>query len=295
VASVASRLSKQKGLGQISSFAIGLKDQSPDLVAARKVAQFLGTKHYEFTFTIQDGLDALKRIIYHLETYDVTTIRASTPMFLLSRKIKALGIKMVLSGEGSDEEFGGYLYFAEAPTKELFHQELVRRVKNLHTSDCLRANKSTAAWGVEVRVPFLDKDFVDYVMSIDPGNKLFGNNVMEKSILRKAFEFVNDPYLPTDILWRQKEQFSDGVGYGWIDHLKNMTTQKVNDEIFGMRSEIYPIDTPTTKEAFFYRQIFEQMFHHPYARKTVQTWVPTWGKSKDPSGRVQKLHLVSKI
>jgi asparagine synthase (glutamine-hydrolysing) len=290
VAAVTKRkMIEQGSTTPLISISIGLKGQSPDLVAARKVADFLGTKHYEFTFTVQDGLDALKKLIYHLESYDVTTIRASTPMFLLSRKVKALGIKMVLSGEGSDEELGGYLYFAEAPNKELFHQECVRRVKNLHTSDCLRANKSTAAWGVEVRVPFLDKDFVDLVMMIDPAEKMFGKDKIEKYIMRKAFDSEEDPYLPKEILWRQKEQFSDGVGYGWIDTLISTASQKITDEMFEMRAEIFPIDTPKTKEAYYYRQIFEGHFHHPYARKTVQAWVPTWG-SKDPSGRAQKIH-----
>jgi len=271
------------------SISIGLKGQSPDLVAARKAADFLGTKHYEFTFTVQDGLDALKKLVYHLETYDVTTIRASTPMFLLARKVKALGIKMVLSGEGSDEEFGGYLYFSEAPNAELFHQECVRRVKNLHTADCLRANKSTAAWGVEVRVPFLDKDFVDLVMCIDAQEKMFGKDKMEKYILRKAFDDESEPLLPREILWRQKEQFSDGVGYSWIDTLIATAASKVTDEMFAKSAETYPIDPPRTKEAYYYRQIFDSHFHHKDALKTVQAWVPTWG-NKDPSGRAQKLH-----
>jgi asparagine synthase (glutamine-hydrolysing) len=291
VAAVASRLAKEEGqLAPMASFSIGLKDQSPDLIAARNVAKFLGTKHYEFTFTLQDGLDALRKLIWHLESYDVTTIRASTPMFLLSRKIKALGYKMVLSGEGSDEELGGYLYFSEAPTKQSFHTETVRRVKNLHTSDCLRANKSTAAWGVEVRVPFLDKDFLDVVMTIDPQEKLITKERMEKYILRKAFDDEKDPFLPKEVLWRQKEQFSDGVGYSWIDTLVAHAVAKVSDDMFEKRQERFPLDTPTTKEAYFFRQIFEQHFHHPYARKTVQAWVPTWGTSKDPSGRAQKIH-----
>jgi len=290
VASVASRFAKAEGLPPLASFSIGLKDQSPDLVAARNVAKFLGTKHYEFTFTLQDGLDALRKLIWHLESYDVTTIRASTPMFLLSRKIKALGYKMVLSGEGSDEEFGGYLYFGEAPTKRDFHIETVKRVKNLHTSDCLRANKSTAAWGVEVRVPFLDRDFLDVAMSIDPQDKLISKEKMEKWILRKAFDSPENPFLPSEVLWRQKEQFSDGVGYGWINTLRAHTESKISDALFENRAERFPIETPTTKEAYFYRSIFEQHFHHPYARKTVQPWVPTWGASKDPSGRAQKLH-----
>lgn len=208
---------------ELHSFSIGLVG-SPDTIAAKRVADYLGTKHHEFNFTLEEGLDALRDVILHLETYDVTTIRASTPMYLLSRKIKAQGVKMVLSGEGSDEVFGGYLYFGNAPSQEEFHEETVKRVKNLHLADCLRANKSTMAWGVEARVPFLDKEFLEVSMNIDVAEKLIGNGRMEKHIIRKAFDTSDEPdvkpYLPDDILWRQKEQFSDGVGYGWIDILK---------------------------------------------------------------------------
>jgi len=216
-------------LPELHSFSIGLVN-SPDTVAARKVAEYLGTVHHEFNFTLQEGLDSLRDVIYHLETYDVTTIRASTPMYLLSRKIKAQGVKMVLSGEGSDEVYGGYLYFVNAPTKEEFHAETLSRVKNLHLSDCLRANKSTSAWGVEARVPFLDKEFLEVSMNIDPAEKLIkcDQGRIEKYILRKAFDTSDEPdvkpYLPNEILWRQKEQFSDGVGYGWIDILKVLPT-----------------------------------------------------------------------
>ncbi|CAG8578953.1 7608_t:CDS:2, partial [Ambispora leptoticha] len=209
---------------RLHSFSIGLEG-APDLVAARRAAEFLKTKHHEYTFTIQEGLDAVHDIIYHLETYDVTTIRASTPMYLLSRKIKAMGVKMVLSGEGSDEILGGYLYFHAAPNATEFHKETVNRVKNLHTADCLRANKSTMAWGLEARVPFLDKDFLNVAMTIDPEEKMYKEGRMEKYILRKAFDVSTTadsrPYLPDNILWRQKEQFSDGVGYSWIDSLKD--------------------------------------------------------------------------
>jgi asparagine synthase (glutamine-hydrolysing) len=212
-------------LPELHSFSIGLPN-SPDTVAAKKVAEYLGTVHHEFNFTLQEGLDALRDVIYHLETYDVTTIRASTPMYLLSRKIKAQGVKMVLSGEGSDEVYGGYLYFHNAPSKEEFHAETIARVKNLHLADCLRANKSTSAWGVEARVPFLDKEFLEVSMNIDPAEKQINTAAgrIEKYILRKAFDTSDEPdvkpYLPDEILWRQKEQFSDGVGYGWIDVLK---------------------------------------------------------------------------
>jgi asparagine synthase (glutamine-hydrolysing) len=293
VASVATRLIRARGdQSPIASFSIGLKGQSPDLVAAQKVADFLGTKHYEFTFTLQDGLDVLRKLVWHLETYDVTTIRASTPMFLLARRIKAIGYKMVLSGEGSDEELAGYLYFHNAPSAAALHEETVNRVKNLHTSDCLRANKSTAAWGLEVRVPFLDKDFIDVAMSFDPAEKLFGEERgrMEKYIIRKAFDDEEHPYLPKDVLWRQKEQFSDGVGYSWIDTLIATAAESISDVDFEKRAERWPEGTPITKEAYFYRNVFDELFPHQQAKETVAAWVPTWGNSKDPSGRAQKFH-----
>ena len=246
------RISAVPVLSQLNSFSIGLPD-APDSKAALEVAKFLGTKHHNFTFTIQEGLDALSDVIFHLETYDVTTIRASTPMFLLSRKIKALGVKMVLSGEGSDEIFGGYLYFHAAPNKEEFHEETVRRVKNLHLADCLRANKSTAAWGVEARVPFLDKEFLDLAMNIDPAEKMITKDRIEKYIMRKAFDTSDEPdekpYLPEKILWRQKEQFSDGVGYGWIDALKDNAKLHVSDEDMKNPKAEWGDDIPDTKEA----------------------------------------------
>ena len=239
-------------LPQLHSFSIGLPG-APDTVAAKEVARFLGTKHHDFTFTIEDGLEALSDVIYHLETYDVTTIRASTPMFLLSRKIKAMGVKMVLSGEGSDEIFGGYLYFHAAPDKEAFHKETIRRVKDLHLADCLRANKSTAAWGVEARVPFLDKDFLEVCMNVDPAEKMITKDRIEKYILRKAFDTSDEPetpaYLPEKILWRQKEQFSDGVGYGWIDALKDNAELQVTDEMMKKPKAEWGDDIPDTKEA----------------------------------------------
>lgn len=239
-------------LSQLNSFSIGLPG-SPDTKAALEVAKFLGTKHHSFTFTIQEGLDALSDVIFHLETYDVTTIRASTPMFLLSRKIKAMGVKMVLSGEGSDEIFGGYLYFHAAPDKKAFHEETVRRVGNLHLSDCLRANKSTSAWGVEARVPFLDKEFLELAMNIDPQEKMITKDRIEKYIMRKAFDTSDEPgakpYLPEKILWRQKEQFSDGVGYGWIDGLKDTAKLHVSDEDMKNPKPEWGNDIPDTKEA----------------------------------------------
>lgn len=309
---------------RLHSFSIGLPG-SPDLLAARQAAEFLGTIHHEYTFTVQEGLDALSDVIYHLETFDVTTVRASTPMYLLSRKIKATGVKMVLSGEGSDEVFGGYLYFHAAPDKEAFHHESVARVKNLHTADCLRANKSTMAWGLEARVPFLDKAFLDVCMNIDPEQKMFskgslqtkdadGRPHMEKYILRKAFDVHPDdveagkkvegsrPYLPDSILWRQKEQFSDGVGYSWIDGMKEHAEQVVSDDKFAERASRYPLETPDTKEAYMIRELFEAWFPSDAAAKTAVRWVPRgdWGCSRyvhtnhshhsDPSGRSVAIH-----
>ncbi|KAI0362251.1 glutamine-hydrolyzing asparagine synthase [Trametes cingulata] len=288
---------------QLHSFSIGLEN-SPDLLAARKAAHFLGTVHHEYTFTVQEGLDAIPDVIYHLETFDVTTVRASTPMYLLSRKIKAMGVKMVLSGEGSDEIFGGYLYFHAAPDPKSFHQECVKRVKNLHTADCLRANKSTMAWGLEARVPFLDKNFLEVAMNIDPKEKMFnkgstqevdedGCPKMEKYILRKAFDCSPDgkPYLPRSILWRQKEQFSDGVGYSWIDGMKEHAASVVSDEAFAKRAERWPDNTPDTKEGYFIRDIFDSLFP-PAAAATVVRWIPRadWGCSSDPSGRSVSIH-----
>lgn len=238
---------------QLHSFSIGLPG-APDTAAALEVAKFLGTKHHPFTFTVQDGLDALSDVIYHLETYDVTTIRASTPMYLLSRKIKAMGVKMVLSGEGSDEIFGGYLYFHAAPNKEELHKETVRRIKNLHLADCLRANKSTSAWGLEARVPFLDKEFLETAMGVDPKDKMITPERIEKHMLRKAFDTTdepgNPPYLPDNILWRQKEQFSDGVGYSWIDGLKDEAERQVTDEMMKNPKAEWGTDVPDTKEAY---------------------------------------------
>jgi asparagine synthase (glutamine-hydrolysing) len=283
---------------RVHSFSIGLKD-SPDLVYARAVAEHIGSVHHEFTYTVQEGIDALRDVIYHLETYDVTTIRASTPMYLMARKIRSFGIKMVLSGEGSDEVFGGYLYFHLAPSAEEFHRETIRKVQKLSKFDCLRANKSMAAWGVEVRVPFLDKDFLDYAMAIDPHEKMCGNGKAEKHILRKAFE----GYLPEAVLWRQKEQFSDGVGYSWIDSLKAHAQEKVSDEMMGEAKERFPMQTPATKEAYLYRMIFEELFPSGEAALTVEygpsiacstatacEWSKNFRGMADPSGRAVRVH-----
>ncbi|KAF9910647.1 asparagine synthetase [Linnemannia zychae] len=280
---------------RLHSFSIGLEG-SPDLAAARVAADYLKTVHHEYTFTVQDGLDAIADVVYHLETYDVTTIRASTPMYMLSRKIKAMGVKMVLSGEGADEIFGGYLYFHAAPSAADLHTETVSRVKNLHYADCLRANKSTMAWGVEARVPFLDKAFLEVAMNVDPKEKMSFKGKMEKHILRKAFDTSDDPtakpYLPDSILWRQKEQFSDGVGYSWIDTLKDTAVAKVSDEEFAKAATRWPQDTPQTKEAYWYREVFEQWFPQDACTESVVRWIPRgdWGCPADPSGRAQKVH-----
>lgn len=281
---------------QLHSFAVGLKE-SPDLAAARKVADHIGTVHHEVNFTIEEGLDALRDVIYHIETYDVTTIRASTPMYLLARVIKSMGVKMVLSGEGADELFGGYLYFHKAPDAKEFHEETVRKLSKLHSYDCLRANKSLAAWGVEGRVPFLDKEFMDHAMRINPADKMSGGGKIEKYILRKAFE----EYLPHEVAWRQKEQFSDGVGYGWIDTLKKITSEKVSDDELRNAAYRFPINTPDTKEAYFYRSIFAELFPGDEAARTVPyeksvacstakalEWDEAFKNMNDPSGRAVK-------
>lgn len=284
---------------KVHSFACGLEG-SPDLIAAQTVADSIGTIHHSVVFTEQEGIDALKEVIYHLETYDVTTIRASTPMYLMARKIKAMGIKMVLSGEGADEIFGGYLYFHKAPNAQEFHEELNRKLEKLHMFDCLRANKSMSAWGIEARVPFLDKNFMDVAMRINPEDKMCGNGKMEKSILRASFE----GYLPKEILWRQKEQFSDGVGYSWIDGLKVHVESQVTDQQLENAKFKFPVNTPDTKEAYFYRTIFEEHFPLPSAAECVPggksvacstpealAWDEAFSKMADPSGRaVMSVH-----
>ena len=278
---------------RLHSFAIGLEG-SPDLAAAQVAADALGTVHHGFVYTFAEGLDALPEVIRHIETYDVTTIRAATPMYLLARRIKAMGVKMVLSGEGSDEIFGGYLYFHKAPSAEAFHEETVRKLDALHSYDCLRANKAMMAWGVEARVPFLDLEFIDVAMGMDAKYKMAGNGKIEKAVLREAFEGA----LPDAILWRQKEQFSDGVGYGWIDGLKAHAEQQVSDREFAAAAARYPFNTPATKEAYFYRRIFEQHFPGEACAATVPggksiacsspaalAWDPAFAGAADPSGR----------
>ena len=249
---------------RLHSFAVGLKG-APDLAKARLVAEHIGTVHHEINYTIQEGLDAIRDVIYFIETYDVTTVRASTPMYLLARVIKSMGIKMVLSGEGADEIFGGYLYFHKAPDARAFHEETVRKLSKLHLYDCLRANKSLAAWGVEGRVPFLDKEFLDVAMRTNPEAKMCTGRTIEKKILREAFEDM----LPEEVAWRQKEQFSDGVGYSWIDTLKLVTSQRVSDEQMAHAAERFPVNPPRCKEEYYYRSIFEEHFPSESAARSV--------------------------
>lgn len=289
---------------RLHSFAVGLKG-APDLAKARLVADYIGTVHHEINYTIQEGLDALRDVIYFIETYDITTVRASVPMYLLARVIKSMGIKMVLSGEGADEMFGGYLYFHKAPSAEEFHKETVRKLSKLHQYDCLRANKSLSAWGVEGRVPFLDKEFLDVAMRTNPKAKMCSLNgfdpkaSMEKRIVREAFEDM----LPEEVAWRQKEQFSDGVGYSWIDTLKKITSEAVTDEQMAHAAERFPINTPLCKEEYYYRSIFEEHFPSESAARSVPheasvacstavalEWDEAWKNMNDPSGRAVGVH-----
>ncbi len=280
----------------LHSFAVGLEG-SPDLAAAQKVADHIGTVHHEILFSIQEGLDAIRDVIYHLETYDVTTVRASTPMYLMARVIKSMGIKMVLSGEGADEIFGGYLYFHKAPNAKAFHEETVRKLGKLHLYDCLRANKSLAAWGIEGRVPFLDKEFMDVAMRLNPEDKMAKNGLIEKAVLRKAFE----GFLPHSVAWRQKEQFSDGVGYSWIDTLKEMVEENVSDEQLANAKYRFPINPPLNKEEYYYRSIFHEHFPSDSAASCVPSvpsvacstpealaWDASFQAMNDPSGRAVK-------
>lgn len=281
---------------QLHSFAVGLKG-APDLAKAKEVAEYIGTVHHEINYTIQEGLDAIRDVIYYIETYDVTTVRASTPMYLLARVIKSMGIKMVLSGEGADEIFGGYLYFHKAPDAKAFHDETVRKLGKLHQYDCLRANKSLSAWGVEGRVPFLDKEFIDVAMRLNPVDKMCPGSTIEKRVVREAFADM----LPESVAWRQKEQFSDGVGYSWIDTLKAITSEAVSDEQMLHAAERFPINTPLNKEEYYYRTIFEEHFPSESAALSVPQeasvacstaialeWDKAWKGQNDPSGRAVK-------
>ena len=281
---------------RLHSFAVGLKG-APDLAKAREVAEHIGTVHHEINYTVQEGLDALRDVIYFIETYDVTTVRASTPMYLLARVIRSMGIKMVLSGEGADEVFGGYLYFHKAPDAQAFHEETVRKISKLHLYDCLRANKSLAAWGVEGRVPFLDKEFLDVAMRMNPAAKMCPGHEIEKRVVREAFADM----LPESVAWRQKEQFSDGVGYSWIDSLKEITAAAVTDDQMAHAAERFPINTPMNKEEYYYRSIFEDHFPSESAARCVPSvpsvacstaealkWDASFSKLNDPSGRAVK-------
>mmetsp|Transcript_1603 Transcript_1603/g.2549 ORF Transcript_1603/g.2549 Transcript_1603/m.2549 type:complete len:600 (+) Transcript_1603:95-1894(+) len=312
VASICARnvARRSSSFPKLHSFTVGLEG-SPDLKAAKEVADFLGTIHHAYTYTLEEGADAIREVIRSVETYDLTTIRASTPMYLMSRKIKAMGIKMVLSGEGADEVFGGYLYFHKAPNAQEFYDETVDKISRLHMYDCLRANKSMSAWGVEPRCPFLDDDFLQVAMNLDPKEKMIvkGPGVskedtrIEKWAIRKAFDTPDDPYLPDNILWRQKEQFSDGVGYGWVDSLKDIAEREVSDQMFANAANRYPHNTPTTKEGYRYRMIFEEIFPGEAAERTVpggksiacsteraMNWDASFALRADPSGRCAGVH-----
>jgi asparagine synthase (glutamine-hydrolysing) len=289
--SIAARLMKEQGK-TMHSFSIGLDQEAPDAKAARKVAEFLGTEHHEIHFTIEQGIEILDQLIWHLETYDVTSVRASTPMYFLSKAITEKGIKVVLSGEGADEIFGGYLYFRNAPSVMDFHKETIERVQKLFTADLLRADKSTMAHGLEARVPFLDKAFLELAIKIKPEEKMPQTyDGVEKYILRKAFDTPENPYLPQEVLWRQKEQFSDGVGYNWIDTLIDYCASQVSDTDFAKARELYPYNTPATKEAFFYRTLFHKHFPQVAAAQTVRKWIPKWQENQDPSGRANAAHV----
>lgn len=292
IASIMTRLMRGSG-NELHSFSVGINPEASDLVAARKVAAFIGTTHHEILYSIEEGIEALEKIIWHLETYDITTIRAATPMYFLSKAITDMGIKVVLSGEGSDEIFGGYLYFHLAPSDEEFTKETISRVFRLSTADCQRADKSTMATGLEARVPFLDKAFLDVAMRIRAQDKRpdRSKGIIEKWPLRKAFDDKNDPYLPEEILWRQKEQFSDGVGYSWIDSIKDYCNKIIPDEEFAAAAKKFPHNTPDTKEAFYFRKVFDKLFPEEHSAKTVLKWIPKWQKNTDPSGRAAEIHI----
>lgn len=293
VTSIVAREMKKIGK-KVMSFSVGLAKGSKDLELARKVAEFCGTDHHEVIFTPEQGYEVIKQLIWKAETYDVTTIRAATPMYIMSKYIAKQGVKVVLSGEGADEIFGGYLYFHNAPSVKDFHDECVRRVKRLHTSDVLRADRATMGASVEARVPFLDKEFLEVAMGLDAQYKFSGGKVIEKKVLREAFDDKKDPYLPDEILWRQKEQFSDGVGYTWVDTLKEIAEKIITDEEFASSEILYPHNTPSTKEAYMYRKIFSELFTHKDSDRLVHKWLPRWQEyDLDPSGRANAVHKVS--
>lgn len=288
---IAYRLLKENGQ-KLHSFSIGLGTDSPDNSAARKAAEFLGTEHHEIHFTVEQGIEVLEKIIYHIETYDIISVRSGVPMYLLSKAIAETGVKVILSGEGADEVFGGHLYFRNAPSIEAFQEETIERVQKIFTADLLRADKTTMANGVEARFPFLDKEFLDVAIrtkTIEKQPKTYDG--IEKYILRKSFDTPEDPYLPTDILWRQKEQFSDGVGYNWVDELIDFCSSQVSDEQLAGAAAEFPYNSPTTKEAYLYRSIFHKYYPQTSAAQTVRKWIPKWQDNLDPSGRANAAHL----
>ena len=292
VAAIACEELKKEGK-KLKTFSIGLDPQTDDLRCARKVAEHIGSEHHEVIFSVEEGLEALKHMVWTLETFDVTTIRASTPMYLMTKVIRDLGVKVVLSGEGADEIFGGYLYFGHAPSEKEFHDECLRRIGLLHTADLLRADRSTMGASVEARVPFLDKEFLEVSMAVHPKFKTYEGGRAEKWILRDAFreESEEKQLIPSEILWRQKEQFSDGVGYSWVDHLKLLAEKVVDPKRYAMKEELYPHHTPATKEAFMYREIYAELYTHGDAQKQVERWIPKWQDyDVDPSGRANKAH-----
>ncbi|MFC4477545.1 asparagine synthase B [Flavobacterium chungangensis] len=291
ISAITSRLLKEKGQ-KLHSFSIGLDADAPDNISARKAAEFLGTEHHEIHFSVEEGVKVLEKVIYHIETYDIISVRSGVPMYLLSKAIADQGIKVILSGEGADEVFGGHLYFRNAPSEEEFQDETIERVQKLFTADLLRADKTTMANGLEVRIPFLDTEFLDVAIRIKTEEKQPKSyDGVEKYILRKAFDTPEDPYLPSEVLWRQKEQFSDGVGYNWVDQLIEYCASQVTDEqLFGASAE-FPYNSPTTKEAYLYRSIFHKFYPQVSAAQTVRKWIPKWQENLDPSGRANAAHL----
>jgi asparagine synthase (glutamine-hydrolysing) len=295
ISSIASGLLKDSGK-KLPSFSIGLDADSPDNIMARKAAEFLGTDHHEIHFTVEEGVAVLEKVIYHIETYDIISVRSSVPMYLLSKAIADQGVKVILSGEGADEIFGGHLYFRNAPSAEEFQDETIERVQKLFTADLLRADKTTMAHGLEARIPFLDKDFLDVAIRIKTEEKQPKTyDGIEKYILRKAFDTTENPYLPAEVLWRQKEQFSDGVGYNWIDELIEYCATQVSDEQLAGASAEFPYNSPTTKEAYLYRSIFHKFYPQVSAAQTVRKWIPKWQENQDPSGRANAAHVKADV
>ena len=292
---IASRILKDNGQ-KLHSFSIGLDADSPDNIVARKAAEFLGTEHHEIHFTVEEGVSILEKVIYHIETYDIISVRSGVPMYLLSKAIADQGIKVILSGEGADEVFGGHLYFRNAPSAEEFQDETIERVQKLFTADLLRADKTTMAHGLEARIPFLDKDFLDVAIRIKTEEKQPKTyDGIEKYILRKAFDTTENPYLPAEVLWRQKEQFSDGVGYNWIDELIEYCATQVTDEQLAGAAAEFPYNSPTTKEAYLYRSIFHKFYPQVSAAQTVRKWIPKWQENQDPSGRANAAHVKADV